>query len=550
VNTYQDKNSIKVQKSLQQRKKEIKKKIREDRERLKVITNNSGPVENSEVLETKIIDLKLRLSELSEKYNYLHPKIINIKKQIKNAQTQLNNSYRKSKIAQMISTNKQHLNSIENKIKGMILNMDNNAVRAELVSPAAIENKPVRPDKTKRSVFGGMLGLISGITFLFWKKKKTLTLENIEHIENKTKIPVIGILPGTKGFNKLNKQTFIKLFENIKMSTVGRKGNIFHFTDIHTQNSKHSVVLNFCRICAENKVNTLLIETDNTKEISDEFSDSSSAACLNDMVTDDLEWWETIQTVNDYGGNLKIVYTSRYNNNISVNMLSSQKMKNFFNNVRRKFDIVVIDSGSVLFSAEALIWSKITDYTIVLSQQKKNEFDYFKRTKALLDKINVNILGSVLYNAKAESNLIYAMNNVNNIENEIHDSEDSNKRKKILIIDDELRIVDIISRMLIRKSKHDFEIETATDGVDALKKMDLFEPDIVVTDLKVPGISGIEICKKIRKRDKKGKIKIVAITGYSTTSARDNALECGADDFMEKPINFGKFINRVDMLAK
>lgn len=103
-------------------------------------------------------------------------------------------------------------------------------------------------------------------------------------------------------------------------------------------------------------------------------------------------------------------------------------------------------------------------------------------------------------------------------------------KNKILIIDDEESICDACSEVYI---KDGHKVEIAKDGETGLKKVNEFNPDIVLVDLKMPGISGIEVLEELKKINPD--IVSIVITGYATIDSAVEVMKKGAFDFLPKP---------------
>jgi DNA-binding NtrC family response regulator len=105
-------------------------------------------------------------------------------------------------------------------------------------------------------------------------------------------------------------------------------------------------------------------------------------------------------------------------------------------------------------------------------------------------------------------------------------------RGRVLIVDDEAN-----ARMALAELLRDegYSVETAADGFKALPKLDEFAPDVVVTDLKMPGIDGIELMHKVRERDPD--CVLVVMTAYGAIDTAVKAMREGAADYLTKPIN-------------
>ncbi len=106
------------------------------------------------------------------------------------------------------------------------------------------------------------------------------------------------------------------------------------------------------------------------------------------------------------------------------------------------------------------------------------------------------------------------------------------KRRKILIVDDELSVRDSLREWFLEDG---FEVETAEDGNAALKKLDEGPYDIMVIDLKMPGMDGVTLQKRVREIDKS--VAIVILTAYASVETAVEALKAGAYDYVTKPVD-------------
>ncbi|MBM7555757.1 sigma-54-dependent transcriptional regulator [Halanaerobacter jeridensis] len=100
---------------------------------------------------------------------------------------------------------------------------------------------------------------------------------------------------------------------------------------------------------------------------------------------------------------------------------------------------------------------------------------------------------------------------------------------KILIVDDEKNI-----RLTLEKSlSDDYEVETAVNGEDALNKFKADEFDVVLLDMNLPGLDGMEVLKKIKEEDEE--VKVIIITGYGSVETAVETMKVGAIDYLRKP---------------
>ena len=119
--------------------------------------------------------------------------------------------------------------------------------------------------------------------------------------------------------------------------------------------------------------------------------------------------------------------------------------------------------------------------------------------------------------------------------------------KKILIIDDEKDIVDLISYNL---EKEGFATIKAYDGEDALKLVEAQRPDLIILDLMLPGMRGLEVCKFIRRNPETETLPIIMLTAKGDQVDKILGLEMGADDYITKPFNVKELIARIHAVMR
>lgn len=115
---------------------------------------------------------------------------------------------------------------------------------------------------------------------------------------------------------------------------------------------------------------------------------------------------------------------------------------------------------------------------------------------------------------------------------------------KILVIEDEKKILDVIKAYLEREG---FDTYFSTNGLDGLKKFRDIDPHLVILDLMLPGLSGEEICKKIRSESN---IPIVMLTAKTTEESKLEGFTLGADDYVTKPFSPRELIQRVRAILR
>ncbi len=122
----------------------------------------------------------------------------------------------------------------------------------------------------------------------------------------------------------------------------------------------------------------------------------------------------------------------------------------------------------------------------------------------------------------------------------------SRKIKKILVIDDEIEVSDFIRDAL--KDWIVVELKVALDGFTAGKVLNEFFPELIILDLNLPGVDGFQVCEMIRKDPLQGAVKILSITGYDSPETSRRIMECGADDYLPKPMELQSLRAKISKL--
>lgn len=118
---------------------------------------------------------------------------------------------------------------------------------------------------------------------------------------------------------------------------------------------------------------------------------------------------------------------------------------------------------------------------------------------------------------------------------------------KILIVDDEEDILEFISYNL---RKQNYIVYTSSNGKDALKMARLERPDLILLDIMMPEMDGIEVCKKLREDDRFHGTIIAFLTARHEDFVHTNSLDVGGDDFITKPIKPSVLVSRINALLR
>jgi len=114
------------------------------------------------------------------------------------------------------------------------------------------------------------------------------------------------------------------------------------------------------------------------------------------------------------------------------------------------------------------------------------------------------------------------------------------KEMKVLLVDDEQKFVEALSERL---QMRDLKNETVYDGEEALSFVNDKEPDVMVLDLKMPGIDGMEVLRRVKK--KFPAIRVIILTGHGTDRDEEESRRIGIFDYLNKPVDIELLVSRI-----
>ncbi len=122
--------------------------------------------------------------------------------------------------------------------------------------------------------------------------------------------------------------------------------------------------------------------------------------------------------------------------------------------------------------------------------------------------------------------------------------EQATASARVLVVEDDEAIADVLRRSL-RAEGH--EVRSAGDGAEALTAAEQFSPDLVVLDLGLPRLDGIEVCRRLRAESD---VPILILTARTETEDRVKGLDTGADDYLPKPFERSELLARIRALLR
>ena len=118
---------------------------------------------------------------------------------------------------------------------------------------------------------------------------------------------------------------------------------------------------------------------------------------------------------------------------------------------------------------------------------------------------------------------------------------------KVMVVDDTPHNVKLLADLLGVKG---YAVATAVNGEEALAKLPIEKPDLVLLDVMMPGLSGYEVCQRIRANAETALLPVVMVTSLDPQQERVKGIEAGADDFLSKPFEMLGLISKINKLLK
>jgi len=116
-------------------------------------------------------------------------------------------------------------------------------------------------------------------------------------------------------------------------------------------------------------------------------------------------------------------------------------------------------------------------------------------------------------------------------------------QQTVLIVEDNAQNLELLE--VYMEGLADVRVVTATNGLEAIRKVAEDQPDLILLDIMMPKMSGFEVCKRIKSNPETRDITVIMVTALNETGDVERAAECGTDDFISKPIDRAALVDLV-----
>lgn len=281
---------------------------------------------------------------------------------------------------------------------------------ATIYSEAEPEAKPAKPNVPLHLALGGVLGLMFGLGLAFFLEYMDTTVKNLDDVERYLGVPVlavvpkdVGVLHRSSGFNP-DAEAYRILRTNIEFNRRNPDANCISVVSGGAGEGKSTTMVNLAYVCAQGGYNVLLIDADLRRPSLHTHFDVSHATGLTNYLTTDVRLEDVV--LRTQVENLFFLPSGLLPAD-SAGLLNSQRMADMINEVKSRFDLVLIDSPPILGVSDASVLANLADMTMIVVQHRKLPRHMLMRVKQSVENVGGKVVGVVLNNVDLRSDAQY-----------------------------------------------------------------------------------------------------------------------------------------------
>jgi len=269
---------------------------------------------------------------------------------------------------------------------------------------------PVFPNVTLNLVLGAGVGLIFGVGIAFLLEHLDTSVKSLEDVERYLQVPVLAVIP--KDVGVLHKQSGMSpdaeayriLRTNIEFNRKNPEDNSITVVSGGAGEGKSTTLVNLAYVCAQGGYTTLMIDADLRRPRLHTFFDINNSVGLTNYLTTDLALEDVIlQTPVD---NLYFLPSGILPAD-AAGILNSRRMSELLQDVKQRFDLVLVDSPPILGVSDAAVLASEVDLTMVVVQHRKLPRNMLLRVKQAVENVGGQVIGVVLNNVDVRSDSQY-----------------------------------------------------------------------------------------------------------------------------------------------
>lgn len=307
-------------------------------------------------------------------------------------------------------TDQQLLQTMKLKQMGETISRKIPGESVEVHDPPVISNSPVSPNVTLNLVLGAVVGLIFGVGIAFFLEYLDTSVKTLEDVERYLQVPVLAVIP--KDVGVLHRQSGMSpdaeayriLRTNIEFNRKNPEDNSITVVSGGAGEGKSTTLVNLAYICAQGGYTTLMIDADLRRPRLHTFFDINNSVGLTNYLTTELMLEDVIlQTPVD---NLYFMPSGILPAD-AAGILNSRRMSELIQDVKQRFDLVLVDSPPILGVSDASVLASEVDLTMLVVQHRKLPRNMLLRVKHAVENVGGHVIGVVLNNVDVRSDSQY-----------------------------------------------------------------------------------------------------------------------------------------------
>ncbi len=273
-----------------------------------------------------------------------------------------------------------------------------------------ISQSPVSPNVTLNLILGAVVGLVFGVGIAFFLEYLDTSVKSLEDVERYLQVPVLAVIP--KDVGVLHRQSGMSpdaeayriLRTNIEFNRKNPEDNAITVVSGGAGEGKSTTLVNLAYICAQGGYTTLMIDADLRRPRLHTFFDINNSVGLTNYLTTELMLEDVIlQTPVD---NLYFMPSGILPAD-AAGILNSRRMSELIQDVKQRFDLVLVDSPPILGVSDASVLASEVDLTMIVVQHRKLPRNMLLRVKQAVENVGGNVIGVVLNNVDVRSDSQY-----------------------------------------------------------------------------------------------------------------------------------------------
>lgn len=431
----------------------LEKRLADSEEKMRQFGEVNKNIKLAEPIQQKMVDLQFQLAELLQKYTERHPKVIQMRSQIAEMESQLKGFSGKeieyARLNREVEVNKKLYGMLKEKLEESRISEAQKVSDVSLVNPAVIAKSSGMADNKFRLLLGALLGLILGLAFAFTFETLDTSIGTIEDVENVIKLPVLGIIPSFESEGRTagvldslrerflprqkseDEEAYVRLIAHYKPHSPITEAYRNFYTNLklnpsrktimvtssNPQEGKSSVACNLGIVTSQVGLKTVLVSTDLRRPVLSRTFGIRKEPGINELVMGTAKLSAIMNNITDIMlGNMKFedVRKTPGIENIwiipsgalpvnPVEVLESKAINDMIEELKEQFDVIIFDAPPVLPVTDASILAPKVDCTVIAYEIGRTSREALQRTKIQLESVGAKIAGVVLNHTKPQT---------------------------------------------------------------------------------------------------------------------------------------------------